>query len=261
MRGLMKLAGVARFDCIGSTQEFTCYMAGLASPRRSHLRLDDQHAAQSPCLAILVPLGCGASSTTSFIADLAGGLIPYPRSTGPDHAAMHPLRRDTPDPSRCTRSEEVQCLRIGCSASHNKHSCGRSLPTHPNRQHQARPHSLKMLTQAPNERRYTRYVAVHPIRRGAMPTDRVHRYLQQVSVWRYASTPRRNTRQRSSAATEETVHHRETGTGDEAANSSTHQLLGHSTTRTTCACQRLRSLCGDNHTISSLLRHTSSHGR
>ena len=26
-------------------------------PRRSHLRLDDQHAAQSPCLAVLVPLG------------------------------------------------------------------------------------------------------------------------------------------------------------------------------------------------------------
>ena len=124
MRGLMKLAGVARFDCIGSTQEFTCYMAGLASPRRSHLRLDDQHAAQSPCLAILVPLGCGASSTTSFIADLAGGLIPYPRSTGPDHAAMHPLRRDTPDPSRCTRSEEVQCLRTGCTVTYNKYRCG-----------------------------------------------------------------------------------------------------------------------------------------
>jgi len=53
----MKLARVARFDCVGSTQKFTCYMAGFAHPRRSHLRLDDQHAAQSPCLAILVPLG------------------------------------------------------------------------------------------------------------------------------------------------------------------------------------------------------------
>ena len=28
----MKLARVARFDCVDSTQEFTCYMAGLASP-------------------------------------------------------------------------------------------------------------------------------------------------------------------------------------------------------------------------------------
>ena len=32
MRGLMKLAGGARIDCVGSTQEFTCYMAGLVSP-------------------------------------------------------------------------------------------------------------------------------------------------------------------------------------------------------------------------------------
>ena len=68
--------------------------------------------------------GCGTSSTSSFIADLAGGLIPYPRSTGPDHAAMHPLRRDTPDPSRCTRSEEVQCLRTGCTVTYNKYRCG-----------------------------------------------------------------------------------------------------------------------------------------
>ena len=37
----MKLAGGARFDCVGSTQEFTCYMAGFAYPLRSHLRLDE----------------------------------------------------------------------------------------------------------------------------------------------------------------------------------------------------------------------------
>ena len=30
MRGLMKLAEGARFDCVGSTQEFTCCMGGLA---------------------------------------------------------------------------------------------------------------------------------------------------------------------------------------------------------------------------------------
>ena len=61
--------------------------------------------------------GCSASLTTSFIADLAGGHIPYPRSTGPDHAALHPLRRAAPVTSRCTRSEGVQCLRIGCNTS------------------------------------------------------------------------------------------------------------------------------------------------
>ena len=205
--------------------------------------------------------GCGASSTTSVIADLAGGHISYPRSTGPDHAALHPLRHDAPDPSRCTRSEGVQCLRIGCTAAHNKPNRGHSLPTHPNRQHRTPPHGLDMLTPIPRKSRCTRYVAMHPIRRGVMPTDRVHRYPQQVSAWRYASTPGRNTRQGSSTAIEETVHNRETHASDEAADSSTHQLLGHSTTRTICACQPLRSLRGDKRTISNLLRHTSSHGR
>ena len=114
---------------------------------------------------------------------------------------------------------------------------------------------------APVTSRCTRSVAMHPIRRGAMATDRVHRYPQQVSAWRYASTPGRNTRQGSSTAIEETVHNRETHASDEAADSSTHQLLGHSTTRTICACQPLRSLRGDKRTISNLLRHTSSHGR
>ena len=32
-------------------------------------------------------------------------------------ASMHPLRHHAPVTSRCTRSEGVQCLRIGCTAS------------------------------------------------------------------------------------------------------------------------------------------------
>ena len=36
--------------------------------------------------------------------------------------ALYPLRRATPVTSRCTRSEGVQCLRIGCTAAHNKHN-------------------------------------------------------------------------------------------------------------------------------------------
>ena len=38
---------------------------------------------------------------------------------------------------------------------------------------------LRHARPAPNERRCTRYVAIHQIRRGAMPTDRVHRLPQQ----------------------------------------------------------------------------------
>ena len=201
---------------------------------------------------------------------------------------------------------------------------GHSLPTHHNRQHRTQPHGLEILAPIPRKSRCTRYVAVHPIRRGAPDQKRCNAYgsgapppttstnasipfrhtqptasdaatrprhahpgsereaLHQLASitlppswcntplsgvtplsnkYRCGDMPRlssQNTRQRSSAATEETVHHRETGTGDEAANSSTHQLLGHSTTRTACACQPLRSLHGDNRTISSLLRHTGS---
>ena len=110
----MKLAGVARFDCIGSTQEFTCYMAGLASPRRSHLRLDDQHAAQSPCLAILVPLGMWRLIDNKRHRGSAGWPHPLPafyrprsRSAAPDPSrytrsvAVHPIRRGAPDQKGC----------------------------------------------------------------------------------------------------------------------------------------------------------------
>ena len=47
--------------------------------------------------------------------------------TRPHQTALHPFRRDAPVTSRCTRSEEVQCLRIGCTAAHNKHNCGQLL--------------------------------------------------------------------------------------------------------------------------------------
>ena len=76
-------------------------------------------------------------------------------SAEPDRATVHPLRRDTPVTSQCTRSEEVQCLRIGCTATRNKHNLGQSLPTDPNRPHRTLQHSFDMLTPAPNERRYT----------------------------------------------------------------------------------------------------------
>ena len=73
------------------------------------------------------------------------------------YVAMHPLRRAAPVTSRCTRSEGVQCLLIGCTASHNKPNRGQLLPTDPNRPHRTQPHGLDMLTPTPNKRRCTRY--------------------------------------------------------------------------------------------------------
>ena len=97
----MKLAGVARFDCIGSTQEFACYMAGLASPGDHTCGWTTSTLHSHLAWRYWFRWGCGASSTTSVIADLAGGHIPYPRSTGPDQAALHPIRRDAPDQKGC----------------------------------------------------------------------------------------------------------------------------------------------------------------
>ena len=53
------------------------------------------------------------------------------RSTG----ALHPIRGATPDKGHCTRTEEVHCLRIGCSA-----------PTHKNKRGNDRTHLLPATT-------------------------------------------------------------------------------------------------------------------
>ena len=53
---------------------------------------------------------------------------PHPRnlSASPNgtYATLHPISGTTPDQWQCTRSEEVQCLRIGCSAPINKNKRG-----------------------------------------------------------------------------------------------------------------------------------------
>lgn len=49
--------------------------------------------------------------------------------------ALHPIRGATPDKGHCTRTEEVHCLRIGCSA-----------PTHKNKRGTDRTHLLPATT-------------------------------------------------------------------------------------------------------------------
>ena len=56
-----------------------------------------------------------------------------PRHAHPDseREALHPLRRETPVTSRYTRSEGVQCLRIGCSTTLQQPALRRHALTHP----------------------------------------------------------------------------------------------------------------------------------
>ena len=95
--------------------------------------------------------------------------------------ALHPLRGATPDVGRYTRSEEVQCLRIGCSATFNKHFRGRAItPIISRRAHHHSPQALHPLRGAtPDVGRYTRCGALHPMW-GAAPD--VGRYTRSEEV-------------------------------------------------------------------------------
>ena len=67
--------------------------------------------------------------TTPTAATSAGALHPI-RGTTPDqghytrYGALHPIWGATPDMGRYTQTEEVHCLRIGCSAPIHKNKRG-----------------------------------------------------------------------------------------------------------------------------------------
>ena len=46
------------------------------------------------------------------------------------HGALHPIWGTAPDQGHCTRTEEVHCLRIGCSAPTHKNKRGTGAPNH-----------------------------------------------------------------------------------------------------------------------------------
>ena len=134
--------------------------------------------------------------------------------------ALHPLRSAAPLMRRCTRSERVHCLQIGCTAHTNKPKRGHArshkqavhrpplrrttwrdvalltrqrnaphLAQHSHSQAQTRrasqPHrALHPLRGAtPVTWHCTSYVALHPFRTGALPTYRVQHPHSQVKPW------------------------------------------------------------------------------
>ena len=55
---------------------------------------------------------------------------PTAATTATSTGALHPIRDTAPVTWRCTRTEEVHCLRIGCSAPTNKNKRGTDTPNH-----------------------------------------------------------------------------------------------------------------------------------
>ena len=96
-------------------------------------------------------------------------LDPYPATTRPTPPnTPTPSIMKSPITGHDTRSEEVHCLQIGCAPNHkNKRGiCETTTDTTRGPLHPLR-------GAAPVTRHCTRYGARHPIRRGALPTDRV----------------------------------------------------------------------------------------
>ncbi len=91
------------------------------------------------------------------------------------YVAAHPLRRATPVTSQCTRSEGVQCLRIGCTAPPQQAKPRTIRPHRPQPSTSDAVIQLRHARPVPNERRCTRYVAAHPLRRATPVTSQCTR--------------------------------------------------------------------------------------
>ena len=74
-------------------------------------------------------------------------------------------RAAAPVTGRDTRSEGVHCLRIGCTAPHDKHNCGQFLPTYPSGSIRRSHTTSKYLPGSEQE-------ALHPIRRATPDPSR-----------------------------------------------------------------------------------------
>ena len=131
----MKLTGVARFDCVGSTQEFTCYVAGFASRGDHTCGWTTSTLHSHLAWQYWFRWGCGGSSGKSPVAESSRvctyrrpparnahrTLASQQQDTGESPSSAPPSQpirsRQAPVTSRCTRSEGVQCLQIGCTTS------------------------------------------------------------------------------------------------------------------------------------------------
>ena len=71
-----------------------------------------------------------ARKTTQAWKTTQAQKTPTTPTTATSTGALHPLRGAAPVTWRCTRTEEVHCLRIGCSAPTYKNKRGTGAPNH-----------------------------------------------------------------------------------------------------------------------------------
>ena len=123
------------------------------TPSRGHLNTGDAQAPEVPA---------SPAATTA-------------RSTG----ALHPIWGAAPDRGRCTRTEEVHCLRIGCSAPTHKNKRGTGKPSdfpptnNPSTGHRTRDDNPVSAGSVPSPRpRWLQYRSASPVRRCGRPPCR-----------------------------------------------------------------------------------------
>ena len=118
-------------------------------------------------------------------------------STRSAREALHPLRRGAPVTSRCTRYVAIHPIRRGVMPTDRVHRLPQQAQPRAIRPHRPQPSTSDAVTQlrhvrpAPNERRCTRYVALHPLRRDAPVTSQCTRS-EEVQCLRIGCTASRN---------------------------------------------------------------------
>ena len=86
------------------------------------------------------------------------------------HGALHPIRGAAPDQGRCTRTEEVHCLRIGCSAPTHKNKRGTGNPNHSRHNQPGQPPALGRIAPQRHKRDRTPLHALLGTASGSMGT-------------------------------------------------------------------------------------------
>ena len=138
--------------------------------RATFLRNHNMRCHKDPSRRQLKPGRQPTQTTQAQKAPTSPATTTTARSTG----ALHPIRGTTPVTWRCTRTEEVHCLRIGCSAPTNKNKRGTDTPNHSPPHPSMRSWALLAAGWARLPRRPRRHLHSSPLRPNPTPPTPLH---------------------------------------------------------------------------------------